>query len=461
MANGEMGKCEGAPGRQTILIIFDCKPGSPGVKFSQLMKTTFSPDLPEALRDRCRAVALAICDWCVRTQVRSHKPCFDANNGRFIYTHYLPGNQTVPGIGWTQARAIMILLSAWNGTDNPVYLESALLAGLYLRSTQDVASPHPARDGVIYEEMPQSHHIYPRDAAEVAEAMLYLGQVTGDPEWAWRADRFGRWFIRQAVNESGWPLRDVFPDDRPGIDEPASYQIGNGKLFARLMQAKTPGNARWRRALTRIVKGTMDDFISPEGAICAHPRHLGDAASKDIHHAGSGAEAHLTLNDDGAGIVLLMAHQMRLGGTARYKLGPVLARYTEWIRTRKTPLPKACAFPAMANLMLDWHRQTGDRAALDWVLENLETGLFSLQFNTSGHPMQGALRGEDELPEWYYGGKSSDYVCMRTNAYAAMVLFKLCGGNFWGPGYSAFGWNELRRASVLPTREHMFGNKLV
>lgn len=419
--------------------------------------TPFVPDIPEATRTRCRDTALAICDWCVRTQVRSCKPNYDANNGRFIYTHYLPENKSVPGIGWTQARGIMILLTAWNGTDNPAYLESALLSGLYLRSTQDVASPDPARDGVIYEEMPQSHHIFPRDAAEVAEAMLYLGAVTGDPEWAWRAERFGRWFVRQAVNETGWPLMDVYPDSRPGIDRAGSYQIGNGKLFARLLQAQVPGRSVWQKALHRIIQGAVEEFVSDEGAICAHPRKEGKEASKDAHHAGVGAEAHLTLNDDGAGVVMLMAKQLGLRGTGGYKLEKVLARYTAWIRTHHAPMHMACAFSAMSNLMLDWHRYTGDRAALDWVLENLESGIFALQIHEPGHAMDGALRGEDELPEWYYGGKHSDYVCMRTNAYAAMVLFKLCGGSFWSPGYSAYGWDELRRAPVLPTREKMFG----
>lgn len=415
---------------------------------------SFTPRIPSQLREKCLKAALDITDWCVRNQARIKKPFWDANQGRFPYNYYIPGKQRVEGIGWTHARGIMILLTAWNGTGNRDYLLAALRAGLYLKSSQDTACPDPKRDGIIYEELPQSDHIYPRDASEVAESFIYLDKVTGDREWSWRANRYAEWFVRNAVDRKGWPVRDVYPDKRPNSIKPQSYQIGNGKLFYRLEQALGSEFKRTKagKEFDIILKGTLKEFVSEEGGIRASPASAAAEGEMD-HHSGRGADAHLTINDDGAGVVLVMAYLRNRDPGLR----DIIQKYSDWTCKHSLPFPLHSAFPSMANFLLDWHRCSGDKRALQWVVDNLDRGILSKQINGGADAIRGAIRGEDEPTKYYFGGDSTDYICMRTNAYAAMVLFKLAGGRFWSPGYSAYGLEELRRARMLPTRKEVLG----
>ncbi len=112
--------------------------------------------------------------------------------------------------------------------------------------------------------------------------------------------------------------------------------------------------------------------------------------------------------------------------------------------TKKTPLPTFSGFVSMGNFMLDMYRQTGRKEYLQWVLDNLEAGLLKLRVTDRKSEDYGALKGEDEPSKWYWGGAQDEYTNMRTNAYGAMLLFKLADPKNWCPGYSAFGWEELK-----------------
>ena len=86
------------------------------------------PKLPAGTKSELHKYALGIADWMVRTQVRFEKPFWDANRGRFIYTRKRTSGQTVHGIGWTQARGIMVLLTAYQSTKKQEYRDAAQLA---------------------------------------------------------------------------------------------------------------------------------------------------------------------------------------------------------------------------------------------------------------------------------------------------------------------------------------------
>ena len=137
------------------------------------------------------------------------KSTWDANRGRFIYTRRRSTGQLVRGIGWTQARGIMVLLTAYQSTKKQEYRDAAQLAADYLRGMQQTASNIPLYDGIIWEEIPFSSHVYVRDTSEVAEAFCYLYKVTGDDEWLWRADVYFDWYLRHGVNKAAWPVGDV------------------------------------------------------------------------------------------------------------------------------------------------------------------------------------------------------------------------------------------------------------
>ncbi len=399
------------------------------------------PKLPAKTKDDLLKHALGIADWMVRTQVRLEPPQWDANRGRFIYTRKRSTDQKVLGIGWTQARGIMVLLTAYQVTKNQAYRDAAELAADYLRGMQQTASNVSLYDGVIWEEIPFSSHAYVRDTSEVAETFCYLYKALDDDEWIWRADVYFDWYLRHGVNKDNWPLRDVLMPTGKGMDNPGSYQIGNGKFLYRLWQAMGQ-NKPINKGLKPIVKRTLAEFFSPEGGIYSNPevRTAKAATEEPAHHGGRGATAHLTLNDDGAGVTLLSAYR----ATGKAKIMAQLEKYADYILAQQAPFPTFTAYVSMGNFLLDMYRQTGRKQYLQWVLDNLDAGLLQYRITDAKDPDRGAIRGEDEPSKWYWGGAQDDYVCMRTNAYAAMLLLKLASPKNWCPGYSAFGWDELK-----------------
>jgi hypothetical protein len=399
------------------------------------------PKLPAGTKKEIFKQALGVADWMVRTQVKLEKPFWDANRGRFIYTRRRTTGQTVRGIGWTQARGIMVLLTAYQATRNPAYRAAAQLAADYLRGMQQTASNVPLHDGIIWEEIPFSDHVYVRDTSEVAETFCYLYKVTGDDEWLWRADVYFSWYLRHGVDMAGWPVGDVRLPSGEQKGLVGSYQIGNGKFLYRLWQATGDAKAL-NRGLRPIVKRAMAEFFSPQGGMYANPLVRSADAVKDsmAHHGGRGGEAHLTLNDDGAGVALLGAYR----ATKQEAIFEQLEKYAAWTLTKSTPLPTFSGYVSMGNFMVDMYRQTGRKEYLEWVLDNLNAGLLRLRITDRKSEDYGAIRGEDEPAKWYWGGRQDEYTCMRTNAYAAMLLFKLSDPRNWCPGYSAFGWDELK-----------------
>ncbi len=128
--------------------------------------------------------------------------------------------------------------------------------------------------------------------------------------------------------------------------------------------------------------------------------------------------------------------------------------------TKSTPLPTFSGYVSMANFMLDMYRQTGRKDYLDWVLDNLKAGLLNLRITDRKSEDHGAFKGEDEPAKWYYGGQQDEYTNMRTNAYAAMMLFKLADPKNWCAGYSAFGWEEMKEWPHAAKASEMLGRTI-
>ena len=106
------------------------------------------------LKQRAEAAVLAAADWYVNSQVKFDKPCWDANHGRFIYTYHMPSKQVVLGISWTQGRAIMVLLGAYELTGDQKYLTAARLGGEYIRNLQILDARDTRCYGAIREGCP-------------------------------------------------------------------------------------------------------------------------------------------------------------------------------------------------------------------------------------------------------------------------------------------------------------------
>ena len=387
--------------------------------------------------ERFKSAGLRAGRWFVNSQFRLRRPYWDANHGRFMYNRYLPDGRTVLGLSWTQARGIFVLLAGWELSGDKSFLESALLAGEYIKILQIYDSPDdPRRQYAIREEVPQSGASAPRDATEAALGLLFLYRATGREDYLRRVVDYVRWFQANAWGPNGWPC-DRVRLDGPGRRAGASgIHAAHGILFHHLRQAT--GDDGHLESLVRVADGTLRRFVRADGSVRAR--------TKASHHAGAGG---LMFNDDGLMVSLLCAHVAT--GEAKYL--EACLRHAEWVRRNVTgPLAILAGLPCMCTFMIELSAVTGEPAWRDWAAKMLARHVLPLQVRNSRDPLSdGAFRGEDE-PVEYYGPKrarKTDFITTRMTCYSALACLKLAG--IVGPYYGALGWERRpRRPGRLP-----------
>jgi len=383
------------------------------------------------IRTQLEKSALAAADWFVASQVRTVKPYWDANEGRYIYDLYLKNQRPVLGLSWTQGRGIFVTLAAWELTGRPEYLASARLAAEYIKTLQIYDCPHDARrQYALREEVPNSEKCYPRDASEAALGLLFLFRATGEADYLRRAVDYAAWFERNAWHPSGWPrggvnLLDPGKDTGPG----AFYQAVHGLLFQNL--ALATGNDGYLRHLRTLADGVWR-YMRADGALIEE--------GSEGHHAKDG----VVQNDDGTMVTLLAAHRV----TGERKYLDACLRYGDWILAeQELPLPTISGLPSICCFLIELAQASGKGAYRDWAMDALRKHTLPLQVQAGVHPLAtGAFRGEDE-PVEYYGPKTArktDFITTRVTCYAALACFKLLG--IMGPYYGAAGWErKIRR----------------
>lgn len=377
--------------------------------------------------------------WFVNSQVRMQKPYWDANHGRFIYTRHLPSKATVLGLNWTQGRGIFCLLAAWELTGDPVFLETAIRAGNYIKILQIYDAPeNQRRQFAIREQVPQSWESAPRDASEACLALLFLYRATRDKSYLKHAADYETWFSRNVWNDERWPVNFVTLTSTGRDLSVRSFQAGNAPIFYYLYLAT--GKKRYLRDLVRMADQTIARFIHADGSI--------RSGKIDPHHTlGSGE----VLNDDGLMGALLCAYQ----ATGRAKYLDVCKRHSAWIRASvRPPLPIVSGLPCMCTFMVELSAISGEPAHEAWAVETLKRHVLPLQVRAPKDPMTGgAFRGEDE-PVHYYGpktAKKTDFITTRVTAYATLACLKVAG--IVGPYYGALGWDrKLPRLPKLDVR---------
>ncbi|MGQ9660820.1 MAG: hypothetical protein ACUVWX_00600 [Kiritimatiellia bacterium] len=375
--------------------------------------------------------ALKACDWFCRSQTVQKQPNWDANNGRFLYNYYLPTRRATWGIGWTQARAVMCLLTAWERTGEEKYVETARRGITYAKLLQNMDRRFPLTYGAFHEETPQSDFSYPRDATEVADALLQWYAVTGDEDALYRAELFFRWFEREAVTVyegfGWWVARkiafDGTPEDPHGT--PAACEAGCGTVLAPAYWVTRKD--KYKRLVLRIADQICRYYCPNDIGPLLVPATIRERAR---HHSASDGTLY---NDDGAAVSLLNAY--KLTGNARYL--EAARRVADYFNGLKTPIPIYSGTGSVANFLLEMDRvlnETRYRARA----EQLARQMLTWQVRRGPPEAVGAFRGEDEGGGGYYGGNEFDYVTTRMTAYATLTLFKL-DGQVWPRGYAA-GW---------------------
>jgi uncharacterized protein YyaL (SSP411 family) len=375
--------------------------------------------------------ALAACDWFVNSQVIQQRPYWDANHGRFCYNVHIATGTRVLGLSWTQGRAIMCLLTAYERTGDEKYLAAARQGASYIRSLQDFDPRHPHICGALHEETPHSPYSYPRDAIEAADGLLQLYRVTKDQDALERALLFFDWFKRNTLTEYpgfGFWVRGAvhFTDDTTEgtrFTKPIGCMMGCGTILAHAYAAS--GRPWLRTAAVKLADSILRNYHAGQvGPL----REQVSGKERMSHHTGADGAI---FNDDGGCVSLLNA--WKLSGHRKYLDAAV--QVAEFYRQYDGPIPIYSGLGAIANQLLE----VGRAARTDRYrarAEQLARRCLRLQVKRGDQGVKGAFRGEDEGGKWYWkGAANDDFVTTRVTAYSTLTLFKLDGAA-WPRGYS-------------------------
>lgn len=376
-----------------------------------------------------RMAALSAADWYVDSQVilRPRGTDWDANAGRIIYNYHMPTRARVNGLPWSQARAIMVLMAAYRLTRSKKYLETAIRASDYMKTTQEYDQARPYF-GAFHEEVPQSDKCWPRDAAEAASGFVHLYHETGDRDLLRRAVIYGNWLLSITDKKTGYPPGGYYFKDNSKQFYFGSFLVGCGMLYALLYQAT--GDAKWlKKGLVPLADNVEKRFLEKDGTLVDQHRSR--------HHTGAGKA--VVLNDDGLCAALLSCGKL----TGKRKYIDQALRIADWMMTQDHPTDRYSCLSSRLCFLMDAYRQTGDEKYRDYVLRFLPRVL-ALQVRSSKDPnARGGFRGEDEPVKWYVkGADPAEFVVNRVTAYAALTCFKLLNGKNATAGYSAFGWKR-------------------
>jgi len=394
------------------------------------------PDITEVDNASYLERALRAADWYVNSQLSRFRPDWDANDGRFLYYYCRLNDKYVPGINWTQGRALFVLSEAYKITGEEKYRTSAERGAAYIAGLQVMDPYFDKTLGSFREHTAMTPWCSLLDGAQSASGLLMLEKVTGTADYLRRGRAFCDLVLRHFTPEKGMPTRTV--------SEPEEVVTYNEKQLVMTQCVAMP--------LWHLYKRTGEDkYLAPviygadftlacqreDGALLYRKDPESVPPPRTNHHEGRGeGEARYVLhNDDGIVTIILAAYE----ATKDQKYLDAAVKYADYI-TGKVPNERPfCCFPVQANNVLDIGRMAGKDYS-GWVLDHLKTHLIDLQVGPTGHPMaDGGFRGEDEEDEGgIFGGRSLDYITNRVTCYSAGTLFRLSGQGT-GAGFSVWG----------------------
>lgn len=370
--------------------------------------------------------ALLGANWFVNNQVDlAGKTCRDANGGRYMYNGHVFSDYQTMGIDWTMARALFVLNTAYKATKDKKYLDSIAKGLKYIKSLQILDKRDKSLFGVFHEETPQSYWVYPRDGIELADALYEYYLITKDEDALYRADAFMKWFEQETLfeTENGltWVYRRV---DFDGKKDTALASCEGGNTMALSHAFKISGKKKYKKAMIKIMDSQLVLYHKKAGPFV-------DSGKQKNHHVSDGG--HID-NDDGAGVGLLCAYDIT--GDEKYlEHAKTLADYHI---SKEGNYNIICAFPAVANFLLEMARTTGETKYSEAVTKHLDK-ILALQIKDAKNKnCYGAFIGEDEGGINYvpnYSPKPEEMVTTRTTAFACLALFKIAGAG-WPLGYS-------------------------
>ena len=253
--------------------------------------------------------AKLIADWICAVQFKVSDRT--AESGRFLWmVNPDDANENAGANNWNMAFAIMGLLKASKQFNKPRYEEAALDMGRYLKTLQIFSPFLPEHYGAIRELTPQTPWCYTRDALSAAWSFIELYRYTRCPEYLERARLWGEWFLKNGMDEYGWPLWGVqfepyFKASQPQMcnNMHGSFQGGNLNFFYHLY--KETGNKKWiGDFFVNIADILVDKIQQPDGffrTVAAATGKVPETDPQNGLHRG---------NDDLACLGLLCAYEV-------------------------------------------------------------------------------------------------------------------------------------------------------
>ena len=158
-------------------------------------------------------------DWLVNNQEKrtlGREP-FSGDYGRWLYEYKTPDKFWRGSVCWTTGTGIMGLALLHERTGLAKYRDAIDRAASYLKSLQVLDSRHPRTFGALREINQQSTYIFPRDGSTAGiGGYLALYRITGDKDYLARAQLYGDWFLKNAINpNTNWPAYSVSLEGTP------------------------------------------------------------------------------------------------------------------------------------------------------------------------------------------------------------------------------------------------------
>lgn len=380
-------------------------------------------ELTKAKQSEYLKRALLAADWFVGSQLGEHRPHWNADRGRFLYYYYKKDGQYVPGINWTQGRAISILSEAYQISKNKKYLESAELGARYLIAMQQMDPFYPQTVGVFKEETPQGERGGILDGAQAASSFVFLYQVSGNKDYLRRAKAFCDFGVRHYDMKMGLPsMVRFYPKIAIEHNWDACIQWCSAIPFWHLY--KIQKNANYKKIILNSTN-KMLEYQTDVGAFVHRLEKKPEIPAPNHHHGyGKGLDKLFLRNDDGLITLILAAYRITKSST--YKNSCL--KYAEWLLANGGMDRPFCSFPVQANTLLDIGKEFG-KDYTPWVLEKLDKHLLKLQVTKSKDKRAlGGFCGEDEEGDTgIFKGNTLDYVTTRMTTYCAGTLLRLSG----------------------------------
>lgn len=321
------------------------------------------------------------------------------------------------GPGWVTGFSSMACFAAHEAFGHQKYLTAAESALRHLKSLQVFSPFLPESYGAIREYSQLTSWSYIRDAVSVAWSFLNGYRYTKDEEYLERAIIFYKWFLKNGLDQYGYPLWGVILDSKGDrIKEPKMNQHLEGvfhggtlNLFYQLFVA-TKDEKYIGEEYLNLADLVLERIQIADGSFATFDTNKMASVASDPQ-----GDLH-KVNDDMNTLGLLSVYKV----TGEKKYLEAVQRFLNYVRTTYKQHgnfgPTRAGLPIALNIMHEYENLTGDgsyKTEVALILNELQ----SVQVSCEGSMQDGGILESE--------GKT--HTMARSTQYTVIVLLKLLG----------------------------------